>query len=80
MRNPEQCSRLPGRSAIEGTVGLPTSIKDARCWRDFAPGRWRTGSDVRDFIVANVTPYDGDEKFLAGPSNRTKAVCDKLQP
>ena len=35
---------------------------------------------MRDFIVANVTPYDGDEKFLAGPSKRTKAVWDKLQP
>jgi formate C-acetyltransferase len=27
-----------------------------------------------------VTPYDGDESFLAGPSKRTKAVWDKLQP
>jgi formate C-acetyltransferase len=65
---------------MEGTAGLPKSIKDARCWRDFAPGRWRSAIDVRDFIVANVTPYDGDEKFLAGPSKRTKAVWDKLQP
>ncbi|MFZ0102777.1 MAG: formate C-acetyltransferase, partial [Pseudolabrys sp.] len=32
------------------------------------------------FIVRNVTPYAGDEKFLAGPSKRTKAVWDKLQP
>ena len=35
---------------------------------------------MRDFIVRNVTPYSGDEKFLAGPSKRTKAVWDKLQP
>jgi formate C-acetyltransferase len=65
---------------MEGTAGLPKSIKNERCWRDFAPGRWRTAIDVRDFIVANVTPYDGDESFLAGPSKRTKAVWDKLQP
>jgi formate C-acetyltransferase len=65
---------------MEGTVGLSKSIKNERCWRDFAPGRWRTAIDVRDFIVANVTPYDGDESFLAGPSKRTKAVWDKLQP
>ena len=50
------------------------------CWRSFKPGNWCTTIDVRDFIVRNVTPYDGDEKFLAGPSKRTKAVWDKLQP
>jgi formate C-acetyltransferase len=65
---------------MEGTVGLSKSAKDERCWRDFAPGRWRTTIDVRDFIVTNVTPYDGDETFLAGPSKRTKAVWEKLQP
>ena len=46
----------------------------------FKPGNWCKAIDVRDFIVSNVTPYDGDEKFLAGPSKRTKAVWDKLQP
>ena len=35
---------------------------------------------MRDFIVRNVTPYTGDEKFLAAPSKRTKAVWAKLQP
>ena len=54
------------------------SIDD--CWRGFNPGSWRTSIDVRDFIVRNVTPYDGDEKFLAGPTERTKAVWAKLQP
>ena len=39
-----------------------------------------TSIDVRDFIVRNVTPYAGDEDFLAGPSQRTKAVWAKLQP
>ena len=65
---------------MEGTAGQPKSIKDERCWRDFAPGRWRATIDVRDFIVANVTPYEGDETFLAGISKRTKAVWDRLQP
>ena len=50
------------------------------CWRSLKPGNWCKAIDVRDFIVRNVTPYDGDEKFLAGPSKRTKAVWDKLQP
>ena len=35
---------------------------------------------MRDFIVRNVTPYAGDEKFLAAASQRTKAVWAKLQP
>ena len=39
--------------------------KDEDCWRGFKPGDWCTSIDVRDFIVRNVTPYAGDEKFLA---------------
>ena len=46
----------------------------------FNPGHWQTSIDVRGFIVSNVTPYDGDEKFMAGPTERTKAVWAKLQP
>src|SRR5207342_2157738 len=49
-------------------------------WRGFRPGDWRTSIDVRDFIACNVKPYLGDEKFLAAPSERTKAVWAKLQP
>ena len=37
------------------------------CWRDFKAGDWCRAIDVRDFIVRNVTPYDGDETFLVGP-------------
>src|SRR5690348_2511050 len=73
-------THVSGSSAMEGTAGLPKSIKDERCWRDFAPGRWRTTIDVRDFIVRNVTPYTGNDDFLAGASQRTKAVWAKLQP
>src|SRR5712692_11351509 len=69
-----------GRHAMEGTAALPKNLKDERCWRDFMPGRWRTAIDVRDFIISNATPYGGDEKFLVGPSKRTKAVWEKLQP
>ena len=54
--------------------------KDEGCWRGFKPGDWSTSINVRDFIVRNVTPYDGDEKFLAPASKRTKAVWEKLQP
>src|SRR6476646_6050720 len=50
------------------------------CWDGFRPGDWLSSINVRDFIVRNVTPYTGDETFLAGPSKRTKAVWAKLQP
>jgi formate C-acetyltransferase len=52
----------------------------AEAWSGFAPGRWQHTIDVRDFIQRNITPYHGDEAFLAGPSDRTKAVWAKLQP
>jgi formate C-acetyltransferase len=54
--------------------------KDEDCWRGFKLGDWSRSINVRDFIVRNVTPYDGDEKFLAPASKRTKAVWEKLQP
>ena len=50
------------------------------CWDGFRPGDWNTSINVRDFIVRNVKPYPGNEDFLAGPSQRTKAVWAKLQP
>jgi formate C-acetyltransferase len=65
---------------MEGTAGFSKDLKNERCWRGFKPGDWCTSIDVRDFIVSNVTPYDGDEKFLAGASKRTQAVWAKLQP
>jgi formate C-acetyltransferase len=65
---------------MEGTAGLAKNLKDQRCWRGFQQGSWCDSIDVRDFIVRNATPYAGDESFLAGPSERTKAVWAKLQP
>ena len=61
-------------------AALANNTKDKGCWRDFKPGNWCNSIDVRDFIVCNVTPYTGDQKFLVGPSKRTKAVWAKLQP
>ncbi|MFF7389351.1 formate C-acetyltransferase [Streptomyces scabiei] len=56
------------------TVGSRTS--DA--WRDFAGTHWREQVDVRDFIQANYTPYEGDADFLSGPTDRTRAVWEKI--
>ena len=65
---------------MEGTAGISHGSKGEHCWRGFNSGNWRTKIDVRDFIISNVTSYAGDEKFLTGPSKRTKAVWEKLQP
>ncbi|KQZ06124.1 formate acetyltransferase [Caulobacter sp. Root1455] len=45
----------------------------------FAPGLWSREIDVRDFIQQHVTPYHGDEAFLAGPTERTNALWAHLQ-
>lgn len=47
-------------------------------WRGFAGTAWRERIDVRDFIQANVTPYEGDAAFLSGPTDRTRAVWEKV--
>jgi formate C-acetyltransferase len=65
---------------MEATAGFSKGAKDERCWRGFTPGSWRSAIDVRDFIHRNVTSYAGDETFLAQPSQRTRAVWEKLQP
>ncbi|EWY38666.1 formate acetyltransferase [Skermanella stibiiresistens SB22] len=43
-------------------------------WRGFAGTAWRHAVDVRDFILRNVHPYEGDAGFLAGASGRTKSL------
>ena len=43
-------------------------------WKDFVGGKWETQVDVRDFIQKNYTLYEGDEEFLAGPTEATKTL------
>ena len=40
-------------------------------WRNFTHGNWNHAIDVRDFIQKNYIPYEGDESFLAGPTEAT---------
>lgn len=40
----------------------------------FKAGKWQQAIDVRDFVVQNITPYDGDGSFLCGPTDRTKQL------
>ena len=47
-------------------------------WRNFTGGAWETEVDVRDFIQKNYEPYDGDDAFLAGPTQNTTDLWDQL--
>jgi formate C-acetyltransferase len=45
---------------------------------DWKKGNWMDEINVRDFIVHNYTPYDGDEGFLAEPTARTRVLWDAV--
>ena len=47
-------------------------------WEGFKEGIWTGEVDVRDFIQKNYTPYEGDESFLAGPTERTKELWGEV--
>ena len=48
-------------------------------WDSFTGRLWKEECNVRDFIQNNYTMYDGDESFLAGPTDATNKLWDKLQ-
>jgi formate C-acetyltransferase len=47
-------------------------------WEGFEGGNWLNEIDVRDFIQKNYTPYEGDESFLVGPTERTVKLWDDV--
>lgn len=47
-------------------------------WEGFIPGKWTEEVNVRDFIQRNYTPYEGDESFLAGPTEATVKLWDEV--
>ena len=47
-------------------------------WKEFKPGRWVDEVDVRDFIMNNYTPYNGDDSFLQGPTADTTALWQQV--
>ncbi|WP_225754413.1 formate C-acetyltransferase [Actinotalea sp. Marseille-Q4924] len=55
-----------------------TPRQDGDAWRGYVPGPWQDRIDVRDFIQRNYTPYTGDAAFLAGPTERTTGIWDRL--
>jgi len=43
----------------------------------FKAGVWQKEINTRDFILNNLTPYDGDQSFLVGPTKATKKLWEK---
>ncbi len=48
-------------------------------WNGFNGRLWREEINVRDFIQKNYKPYEGNEDFLAGPTDATNKLWGKLQ-
>ncbi len=48
-------------------------------WEGFKEGKWMEEIDVRNFIISNYTPYEGDSEFLEGPTGKTKSLWDEVK-
>ncbi len=53
-------------------------MSQQEAWAGFVGGNWEHEIDVRDFIQRNYTPYDGDESFLAGPTEATTKLWGEV--
>ena len=47
-------------------------------WNGFKSGAWQNEINVRDFIQQNYKPYEGDDSFLAGATDRTNDMMKKV--
>jgi formate C-acetyltransferase len=65
---------------VMDTRYIPDDINGiyANAWKDFAPGAWQQGVNLRDFIQLNYSPYEGDHSFLSGATERTKTIWSKV--
>ena len=48
-------------------------------WEGFEGSIWKEEVNTRDFIQKNYVPYDGDESFLADPTEATDKLWGELQ-
>ena len=52
---------------------------DFKQWTGFdKSGEWTKEIDVRGFIQKNYTPYEGDDSFLEGTTEKTQKLWDKV--
>ncbi|HEX6345880.1 formate C-acetyltransferase [Umezawaea sp.] len=58
---------------------MTTTEERLDAWRGFRGEDWRGGIDVRGFIQANYTPYEGGAGFLCGPTDRTSNLWNGLE-
>jgi len=49
-----------------------------QAWKNFKGNEWQSSINVRDFIVNNMTVYEGDDSFLAGPTESTTKLWDQV--
>ena len=77
--------RAKGKSS-ETQSAPPKKTKTAQempdtqqAWRGFKPGLWQRDVNIRWFIQQHYTPYEGDGKFLAPATDRTKRIWKKLE-
>lgn len=57
---------------------MPILNENIPAWRGFKRGNWNERIDVADFIRLNHASYEGDESFLAPPTERTKRLWSKV--
>ncbi|MCG7383563.1 formate C-acetyltransferase [Paenibacillus sp. ACRRY] len=55
---------------------IEKDVKQQTGWRNFTKGTWTKSVDVNDFLAHNLSPYYGDEAFLAGATQNTKDLWD----
>lgn len=49
-----------------------------KAWEGFSSGKWMEEINVRNFILANYIPYEGDESFLKEETTNTKKLWKKV--
>jgi len=47
-------------------------------WKGFSEGTWRKEVNVRDFILRNFKTFEGNDSFLAGPTEATTKLWDQV--
>ena len=57
----------------------PGKFDSQGAWDGFRGEMWQEEINVRDFIQKNYTPYDGDESFLAEPTESTTKLWNEVQ-
>ncbi|EKV00032.1 formate acetyltransferase 1 [Leptolyngbya sp. PCC 7375] len=68
----------PKKQASSVVEAIPSSTEPKQPWRQFSMGPWGDEINVRDFIQKNYSPYSGGGEFLAGISDRTRQLWEKV--